>query len=363
MSCDRVDSRQHEKSTMKNSSFLSSATLGSTITGPTSSTDIQTLDLPLVIVLCTVLGVASLVGTLGNTLVLLSIIKFDNLRDIADLFIFSLSLSDFLVVALYQPLRLFRLAHLAEVSTQMDVLTISSSFLGHVSLIASVSNMFGVTVERLISIRFPLKYDFLVTKRRAVLSVIFIWIFSIAYGGIWSQRLAPESYLSVYFIVILVGTISIYLYIFLIAKRLEGSVAQIPQNRSTEAERLSSRKNRKAAKTIAIILGVAIACWLPLLIVPSALANDPDRSKFFIVFNFLHVLSVCNSSINPYIYCARSRRYYVAFIKVLGLHKALSKKIQVAGVSKSLQHDFGSSVRNVFQEIQPSKGEIYDSAL
>lgn len=142
-------------------------------------------------------------------------------------------------------------------------------------------------------------------------------------------------------------------------------MAQIPQNRrSTGADSLcSSRKNRKAAKTIVIILGVAIACWLPLLIVPPALANDPDRTKFFKVFNFLHVLSVCNSSINPYIYCARSRRYYVAFVKVLGLHKALSKKIQVVGAPKCLQRDLGSSVRDVFQEIQPSKEEIYDSAL
>ena len=350
---------------MKNSSFLSSATFDSTITGPTLSTVIQTLDMPLVVVLCAILGVASMVGSLGNTLVLLSIIKFDNLRDISDLFIFSLSLSDLLVTALYQPLRVARLAHLEAVSAQMDVLKISSSFLGHVAQIASVSNMFGVTVERLISIRFPLKYDLFVTKRRAILTVIFIWIFSIVYGGIWSQGLASQSYLSVYFVAVLVGTILIYLYIFLVAKRLEGSVAQIPQNRrSTEAERFcSSRKNRKAAKTIAIILGVAITCWLPLLIVPPALANDPDRTKFFMVFNFLHVFSVCNSSINPYIYCARSRRYYVAFIKVLGLHKALSKKIQVVGAHKCLQRDLGSSVRDVFQEIQPPKGEIYDSAL
>ena len=277
------------------------------------------------------------------------------------MFIFSLSLSDLLVTALYQPLRVVRLAHLEAVSAQTDALKISSSFLGHVAQIASVSNMFGVTVERLISIRFPLKYDLFVTKRRAILIVIFIWIFSIVYGGIWSQGLASHSYLSVYLIAILVGTILIYLYIFVVAKRLEGSVAQIPQNRSTEAKRLSSRKNRKAAKTIAIILGVAIACWLPFLIVPPALANDPDRTKFFMVFNFLHVLSVCNSSIDPYIYCARSRRYYVAFVKVLGLHKVLSKK--VVGAPKYLQRDLGSSVRDVFQEIQPSKGEIYDSAL
>ena len=37
---------------------------------------------------------------------------------------------------------------------------IISAFLGYVALIASITNMLGVTVERLMSIRFPLNMDF-----------------------------------------------------------------------------------------------------------------------------------------------------------------------------------------------------------
>lgn len=345
---------------MENSSFLPNVTPDYPTTESTTPTEDEALEFPHVIILCTVLGVASIVGTLGNTLVLLSIIKFDNLRAIPDLFIFSLSLSDLLVTTLYQPLKAYRLANLQEVSTVIDVLKISSRFLGHFSLIASISNMFGVTVERLISIRFPLKYDLLVTKRRAIITVICIWTFSITYGGIWSQGLAPESYLAIYFVAILVGTVSIYVYIFLVAKRLEESVAQI-RNGSTGEERPSSRRERKAAKTIAIILGVAIGCWLPLLIVPSVLANDPNRARFMRIFSSLQVLSVCNSSINPYIYCARSRRYYVAFVKLLGMHRVVM--VQVAVAPAYSPRDLASSGRDAFQEIQPSKGEIYDVAL
>ena len=312
---------------MENYSFSTSASLDHNISYWNTSTEDSTLEIPFVVVLCTVLGLASVVGTVGNFLVLLSIIKFDDLRDIPDFFIFSLSLSDTLVTTIYQPLKTYRLAHLEEVSTFMDILRASSSLLGHISLIASISNMFGVTMERLISIRFPLKYDFLVTKKRATIVILFIWIFSISYGVMWSEGLAPNSYLSIYFIAVLIGTILIYVYIFLIARRLERSVAHV-QNGSTDENRSSSNlKDRKTAKTIAIILGVATASWLPFLIIPRFLTDDQDL--FFTVFSFLQVLSVCNSSINPYIYCARSRRYYLAFIKLLGLQNALFTRVQV----------------------------------
>ena len=116
---------------MENSSLLLSITSDYTTTEPTASMEDQTLELPLVAILCTVLSVASVVATLGNTLVLLSIIKFDNLRAIPDLFIFSLSLSDLLVTTVYQPFRAYSLAHLGENSEEMDLLNITSRFLGH----------------------------------------------------------------------------------------------------------------------------------------------------------------------------------------------------------------------------------------
>ena len=294
----------------------------------------------IVIILCTALGVASALGSLGNCLVFFAVIKFENLRDIPDLFIFSLSLSDLLVTTLYQPLKAYRLAHLKDVSTQMNILIRWSRFLGYVSLIASISNMLGVTVERLISIRFPLKYDFLVTKRRAKITILCIWAFSITYGAIWSEDLVPASYLSIYFIVVLSGTVSIYVYIFRVARRLEISTVQLSQNSSIEQNRRNHRKERKAAKTIAMILGVAITCWIPFLIISRIFAKEQDVDLIVSLMSSLQVLSVCNSSLNPYIYCVRSQRYYVAFIKLLGLQKILAKKVQVTQASRVLPHGY-----------------------
>ena len=300
---------------MTNASLLLNLSASYSTSIPTETID----ELPHAVILCTVLGVASVLGTFGNSLVLLSIIKFDNLRAIPDLFIFSLSLSDLLVTAIFQPIKTYRFANWHQVSTSVDLVA-TSSFLGHFSLIASITNMFGVTVERLISIRFPLKYDLVVTRARAVVTMICFWIFSIAYGAVWSTELVSKQYLAIYFILVLTGTVLIYIYIFLVAKRLEDSVFQA-QNESTNVERPTTHRERKAAKTIAIILGVAVVCWLPVLIVPGSLSSHLDYTTFLSVFYPLHVLSVCNSSMNPYIYCARSRRYSVAFVKLLGLNR------------------------------------------
>ena len=187
----------------------------------------EVLDHPHVVIICTILGAASLVGTLGNALVLWSIIKFENLRTIADLFIFSLSLSDILVTTTYQPLKAYRAAQLQEANLS---LVSFSRFLGYLSLTASITNMFGVTMERLVSIRFPLKYDQIVTRRRAIITVICIWVFSVTNGIIYTRGYMSGFYLAMYFILTIAGIGMIYAYIFYIAKRIEDVVIQA-QNR------------------------------------------------------------------------------------------------------------------------------------
>ncbi len=337
---------------MANRSFLFNFTTECSTNRPNVSTEYEILELPHIVILCTVLGLASVVGTLGTSLVLLSIYKFDSLREIPDLFIFSLSLSDILVTAIYQPLKAYRFAHLQRSSTNAEILTISR-FLGYFLLIASITNMFGVTVERLISIRFPLKYDLLMTKRRAITTLICIWIVSTLLVIMVSTKLLSPMYISMYFTMALIGTVSIYVYIFFIAKRLEDAVIQV-QNDSLHDGRPNIKRERKAAKTVAIILGVAIGCWLPFLIVPHVISEEQDYTRYWKIFFSLQALSICNSSINPYIYCARSRRYFVAFIKLLRLQRLLQMQGSVAPAY---------SPRNPATNARDAPGEIQDTEV
>lgn len=352
-----------EKSKMANSSSILNITTEYPASGPTVSTEAKVLEQTTVVIFCTVLGVASVLGTLGNSLVLLSIMKFDNLREIPDLFIFSLSMSDFLVTAIYQPLKSYRLANLEQVSMQMKLLAAISRFLGFFSLIASITNMFGVTVERLISIRFPMKYDLGVTRRHAVITLVCIWIFSFTLVILVFKELLSLAFLSTYFTMVLLGTVSIYFYIFLIAKRAEDSVIQI-QNGSLDHEVSNNKRKRKAAKTIAIILGVAVGCWLPFLVFSAALSETSDPIQYWKYFLSLQLLSVCNSSINPYIYCARSRRYFAAFVKLLGVQRFFRVRAQVTpAYSPRSAVASGAAAAPAATQAPQIQGEIDDVAL
>ena len=347
---------------MINWTFLLNFTTNST-SRPTASTEDEILELPHVVILCTILGLASVLGTLGNSLVLLSIIKFDNLREIPDLFIFSLSLSDFIVTAVYQPLKFYRFAHLHLSSTNVEPVLTISRFLGYLSLIASITNMLGVTVERLISVRFPMKYDLVMTRRRAIATLICIWIFSSALVIMVFTELLSLMFISIYFTLALIGTVLIYVYLFLIAKRLEDSVMQVQNVSLDDGRPPDSKRERKAAKTIAIILGVAIGCWLPFLIVPHVISEESDYTRYLEVFFSLQVLSVWNSSINPYIYCARTRRYFVAFIKMLGLERVL--EIQGTVAPAYSPRNLAMNARDAPEVIQSTQvqGEINDVAV
>ena len=291
----------------------------------------ELLELADIVILCTLLGVASVIGTLGNSLVLLSIIKSEHLRTVPDLFIFSLSASDLLVTALFQPMKAYRLSNL-EFSSTLVAFLIASRFVGHVSLIASISNMFAVTVERLISIRVPLKYPLLVTTRRALVTIFGTWFFSLIFGALVSTRIVSPVPLNVYFVLVLSGTISVYVYIFAVTRKLENAVIQV----QVDPNRGDSGRERKSAKTIFIILGVALVCWLPFLLVSPFLSVDADPGLFYKVFFSLQALSVCNSSINPYIYCVRSRRYSVSFMKLLNLSRRRSKRSVPVAPARSL---------------------------
>ena len=335
---------------MENSSFFPTVTPRYNVTTePTPLTAYR--EVPHAAVLSTVLGVASVVGTLGNTLVLLSIIKFDNLRDIPDLFIFSLSLSDLLVTALYQPLKAYRIKNFQEISRNEAFLGISA-FLGYFSLIASIINVFWVTVERLISIRFPLKYDILVTRPRAIVTLVCIWTFSVTLGIIVSRKNFLRPLIRMFFLLSIAGTVSIYIYIFSVAKRHAAAVVQSGSFQNEERPSIPIRKH-KAAKTIAIILGVSLSCWLPLLIFGFFLSKAADIDPSLLIFFSLQTLSVCNSSINPYIYCARSRRYYVAFVTLLGLRKLARAQAPVAP----------REPREVSNELQIPQSSLGPSAL
>ena len=266
-----------------------------------------------VIFLSIVCALASVIGTLGNSLVLLAVSKNEYLRTIPDLFITSLAFSDFSVCALFLPMLIYFFNH----SVENEIFKTAKSFLGHTSMVASATNMFAVTIDRVIAIRFPFKYVGVMTTKHAFVGIVVVWIVSLVFGILYapSTSLVPRMYIALYSAILLFTTIIMYIYIFIIAKRQENRIQNIQQGSNGIAA------EKKVAKTIFTVVGIYALCWLPILVLPVIVNPSTHPIQFSKSFQWVQTVLSCNSAFNPYIYCMRSRKYRTAFSKILRIER------------------------------------------
>ena len=268
------------------------------------------------IILSVVCALASVMGTLGNFLVLLAVHKNELLRTIPDLFITSLAFSDFSVCALFLPMSIYAFNH-----SENGIFAIVKSFLGHTSMVASATNMFAVTVDRVIAIRYPFKYVTVMTKRNALVGIVVVWIISLVFGALYGPNLVPRMYIALYSATLLFTTIFMYIYIFIIAKRQENRIQNIQQGS------YGSTAEKKVAKTIFTVVGTYALFWLPVLLLPIIINPATEAIQFLKRFQWVRTMLACNSAINPYIYCMRSKKYRTAFGKILRIQRYVDRNL------------------------------------
>ncbi|XP_075706668.1 5-hydroxytryptamine receptor 1D-like [Rhinoderma darwinii] len=89
-----------------------------------------------------------------------------------------------------------------------------------------------------------------------------------------------------------------------------------------ERKRLSVVRERKATKTLGIILGAFIVCWLPFFVVSLVLPICRDACWFHpLLFDVFTWLGYFNSLINPVIYTAFNEDFKQAFQKLIRFKK------------------------------------------
>ncbi|OCT92100.1 5-hydroxytryptamine receptor 1D [Xenopus laevis] len=85
-----------------------------------------------------------------------------------------------------------------------------------------------------------------------------------------------------------------------------------------ERKRLSAAREKKATKTLGIILGAFIVCWLPFFVVSLVLPICRDACWFHpLLFDFFTWLGYLNSLINPVIYTVFNEDFKKAFQKLI----------------------------------------------
>ncbi|XP_016411245.1 trace amine-associated receptor 13c-like [Sinocyclocheilus rhinocerous] len=95
--------------------------------------------------------------------------------------------------------------------------------------------------------------------------------------------------------------IGLYARIFVVAKKHIRTIGEANQHENENMFKTSRRSERKAAKTLGVVVGAFIICWLPFFI-NSLMDPYINFSTPFVLFDTFGWLGYINSTINPIIY-------------------------------------------------------------
>ncbi|XP_078029670.1 trace amine-associated receptor 1-like [Epinephelus lanceolatus] len=252
----------------------------------------------------------------GNLLVIISIIYFKQLHTPTNYLILSLAVADLLVGVVVLPfstiLAVSSCWHLegllCKVRRCFDIFLCTSSVL----------NLCCISVDRYYAVCQPLRYRTKITVRVIVIMILVSWTVS-ALNGIGvtirglkveqSKRcvlfqhtnltsLAMATLLTFYLPGIVIVTI--YLQILIVAQRQARSI-QNTNCQNTKSGATISKMERKATKTLAIVMGVFLMCYTPffLCFTFNPLTDNAIPASVIASFKWF---GWSNSMLNPFVY-------------------------------------------------------------
>uniref|UniRef100_A0A7N6BVR4 G-protein coupled receptors family 1 profile domain-containing protein n=1 Tax=Anabas testudineus TaxID=64144 RepID=A0A7N6BVR4_ANATE len=344
----------------------------------------------------------------GNILVILSVVCNRHLRIPTNYFIINLAIADLLLGTTVLPVsatlevldywvfgRIF-----CDIWAAVDVLCCT----------ASIMSLCVISIDRYIGVRYPLQYPMIVTEKRALLAMLGVWIlaFVISIGPLlgWKQppsqddtkcQITEEPFYTLFsslgsFYIPLAVILAMYCRVYIVAKRttknLEAGMMKERQEDSNEltlrihcrnqqvhelcpgpsagrsslsVKLLKFSREKKAAKTLGVVVGMFILCWLPFfLVLPIGSFNSslrPPETCFKVIF----WLGYFNSCLNPIIYPCYSREFKQAFIRIL--HCRWKKKRQGWQAYSNYRCHQGSNTSSFLNGSQQTLSSISPSPL
>ncbi|XP_040286027.1 trace amine-associated receptor 4-like [Bufo bufo] len=275
----------------------------------------------------TVIYGAIVLTIVGNLMVIISVSHFRQLHTPTNFLILSLATADFVLGLTVMPYSMVR--SITACWYFGDLFCKVHSCIDMTLCTTSIFHLFFIAVDRYYAICQPLHYS-----RKITISVIEVYVFiswsvlclysfglvlsNVNIEGLEEETLVPcmgscslvfnktwsiiTSLLCFFF----PGTlmIAIYIHIFSVARKQAKLINNIPN--STNQKKISKNKTlvnaeNKAAKTLSLVMGVFILCWLPFFILT---VTDPyvNFSISDDIYNTVLWLGYFNSALNPVIY-------------------------------------------------------------
>ena len=267
----------------------------------------------------------------GNTLVLLAVLKDRNLRTPSNIILVNMGLGDLLFSLLSLPLSMVFISFRetwyfgGNLNKFFDAI-----WFGFVLL--SFLNVIIIAGERYLAVLRPFWYQNRVTKSRVTFCCGCVWFYDAALmlGLVIFTFKTPEEkygflipgyvyYSILYFHVVITFTLLplFYYKIFIVAKRHEVKLCRQSRRKQQKYYCLQM----KATRTVALVILLFIAVWLPFLVRQLLDIHKVFAGKWDTINTGLGTLTYCNGAVNFFVYSCRETKLRKALLKMLKCKK------------------------------------------
>ncbi|KAG8444569.1 hypothetical protein GDO86_009653 [Hymenochirus boettgeri] len=284
-----------------------------------------------------------LLTTLGNLLVIISVSHFRQLHSPTNFLILSLAVTDFLLGLLVMPYSMVR--SLTSCWYFGDLFCKLHSGLDMALSTTSIFHLFFISLDRYYAVCKPLHYHKSITTNVIEIFLFISWSISCLYSfGLVFSKVHTEGIQEIMMTLSCTGScslvfnkiwgtisalvsffipgslmVAIYMHIFSVANN---HAKLVHNNRNPQPDKpdikfkVSLKTESKAAKTLSIVMGVFILCWLPFftLIIVDPYIHFAASEDIYSVALWLGYL---NSALNPIIYALFYPWFQKAFVFII----------------------------------------------
>ena len=260
-----------------------------------------------------------------NIVTIQAIRKTSSLSKTLKTMLLSLAVSDLCVGLMAQPLYIaLCVMDFKQVSNNDSTynITINASVIsGYLFAAVSFLNVMTLIADRFLVIQLHFRYQELVTSKRVVSVVIFIWLFSAILSLI--RVLIPKNIFHIFFGIIMLACIIITTFlsvkIYFNVRRHMNHIQALQEHQAAQNSDMANIvRLRKFAIVAVYVYLVILACYLPnacvRFVVPFISASRIEQRRLQL---YTETLVFLNSSLNPLIYCWKMKHIRHTIINII----------------------------------------------
>ena len=307
-----------------------------------------------------------IIGSCANFLVIVSSLLFIAVGDIegSSLFLVSLSVADFLVCAVYQPLLIIRFNQ----PDQDRSFVLTTSLIGYSLVTASMNGLLAVTFDRFVAIYLPFKYITWMNKKNVALLISISWLVALVAGiSALSEVFGVKVISQLYTTIIIMAVPILY---GVICKEARKQARQIIYQYMPATKNVPSRQYQtdRATRGVGLVLITTLLCWLPMLIVfPFVFATLQNDGEILKAMLWCLTPACISSCINPFIYFYKFakfrrnvRKLFREIMRYVGGGSLVNTKRRNGGVHPMVQaRNYTEAARRSAWLVDQGTGEVY----